>query len=166
MGRLLGLLLIIRALTPIIIVLLVALVVMTVVNDLSASLEKPLQVISDEVENLEETFADAQEEFVAVQETVGELIDDLESFSIPNPLAGLVTSITIPSIEIPDIPAIPIPDISVGWRTRSIRYPSGLSFSFTSGLSVTWSNFSVRYPNSISVTTEDFCVVDTGYSAA
>lgn len=156
MRRIQGLLLIIRAFTPIIIVLLIAGLALTFVRDLSASLEKPIQAISDEVDKIETAIADAQEDFVAVQNTVGKLVDDLANFSIPNPLASLSTNLTIPSINIPDIPAIPIPDVSVSWRSRSIRYPSGLGFSFSSGLSVTWSNFSVRYPNSISVSTNDF----------
>jgi len=156
MRRIQGLLLIVRALTPIIIVLLIAGLALTFVRDLSANLAEPIQMISDEVEVVETALTDAQEDFWAVQTTVGKLVDDLENFTIPNPLETLSTDLTIPSISIPDLPSIPIPDIDVDWRTRSIRYPSGLSFSFTSGLDITWSNFSVTYPTSISVTTEDF----------
>ena len=155
MRRIQGLLLIVRALTPIIIILLIAGLAMTFVRDLSASLEAPIQAISDEVEVVETALADAQEDFLAVQTTVGKLVEDLEDFTIPNPLATLSTNLTIPSINIPDLPPIPIPDVDVSWRTRSIRYPSGLSFSFTSGLDITWSNFSVTYPRSISVTTDN-----------
>ena len=156
MSRILGLLLIIRAVTPIIIILLIAGLALTFVRDLSASLEKPIQTISDEVEVVEVALANAQDDFLAVQTTMGELLDDLESFSIPNPLANLSTTLTIPSINIPDPPSIPIPDVDVNWRTRSIQYPSGLSFSFSSGLSTTWSTFSVTYPRTISVTTDNF----------
>jgi len=156
MRRIQGLLLIVRALTPIIIVLLIAGLALTFVRDLSANLAEPIQMISDEVEVVETALTDAQEDFLTVQTTVGKLVEDLENFTIPNPLETLSTDLTIPAISIPDLPSIPIPDIDVNWRTRSIRYPSGLSFSFTSGLDVTWSNFSTTYPRSISVTTEDF----------
>jgi hypothetical protein len=156
MRRIQGLLLIVRALTPIIIVLLIAGLAMTFVRDLSANLAEPIQMISDEVEVVETALTDAQEDFLAVQTTVGKLVEDLENFTIPNPLATLSTDLTIPSISIPDLPPIPIPDVHVNWRTQSIRYPSGLSFSFTSGLDITWSTFSITFPRNISVTPENF----------
>lgn len=155
MRRIQGLLLMVRAFTPIIIVLLIAGLAMTFVRDLSAGLAKPIQTISDEAVVIETALTNAKEDFTAVQTTVSALVEDLESFTIPNPLSGLSTSLTIPAISVPDLPPIPIPDVSVSWRTRSIRYPSGLDFSFTSGLDITWSNFSVRYPTSISVTTDN-----------
>ncbi len=148
MSRLFGVALIIRGITPILIVLMIAGLAIVIVNDLSSALEKPIGAISEEVALVEGAIEDVQEDFTNVQEAVSTLIEDLTSFSIPNPLAGLSSVLTIPAINIPDIPSIPIPTIDIEWdsvniplgfTTIRIRYPVDIDLGTT--------NFSINIPD-------------------
>lgn len=144
-ARVLGAFLIVRAVTPLLVILVLAVAGSMILADVWDVLEEPVGLINDGIEAMQATVAAVQDDFAVVVAEIQDVVDLLGQFQLPNLNVTLPTSLDIPAFS------IPVPDVSVSWRTASIRYPSGLGFSWSSGLSITWSNFSIRYPSNISV---------------
>lgn len=154
--RLLGLLLILRALAPFLIIGVIAVVGSVIVSDLQAALEEPVRSIDAAFRDAQTAIESAREDVETLTREVTSVVDRLRSFSLPNVIPNLPVSLTLPRIELDSL-TIPIPDISVRWsNSPRITYPSSLDFSWTSGLSITWSDFSIRYPSSISISTSNY----------
>jgi hypothetical protein len=146
MSRLLGLLIILRALAPILLVALIVLTVNNVVADLRLAVEEPLDRINDQAEVLRGTFDEAKTAYQQVETRVTTVVNSIRQ--LPNLIPDISAIITIPAITLPD-PVIPLPTFQV--TNFTLRYPSGinfssvtiLGFSVPSGLNITWSNVSI-----------------------
>ncbi len=154
--RVLGLLLIVRALSPFLVIAIIAVLGGVIIRDLHAVIEEPVHNIDAEFREMQETIETAREDVATLTRQVASVVNTLRSFRLPDLIPVLPASLTIPAVDLGNV-TVPIPDISVGWsNSPNVRYPSGIGFSWTSGLSVTWSNFSIRYPSSISVSTNNY----------
>lgn len=154
--RFLGLMLIVRALSPVLVIVIVAVLGSIIIQDLLAVLDEPVRRIDAEFREIQSVVERARREVGTLTRTITTVVNNLRSFRLPNLIPDLPASLTIPQINLGSV-AIPIPEISVIWsNSPTIRYPSSLGFSWSSGLSVNWSDFSIRYPSSISVRTTSY----------
>ncbi len=134
MKRLLGLLLIIRALTPILAVLVVIWGISRIGADFQAALEQPINHLEDELNELSVTFEAAQQQFEAARQDIDDVLARLRAFQVPPLLPNLPQSITFPSITTPN-PSVSVPTaIEVQWSRVDLgfarpRYPSGITIN-------------------------------------
>jgi predicted PurR-regulated permease PerM len=139
--RLRGLLLIIRGLTPILIVLVVAALGSIILNDLSGVLQEPVSRINTEITHLQSTIETTKQDFKDVSDHVTTVVDAISSVKLPDISVNIPTSISIPAISIPSV-SVPIPTASVstsrfsfgsvlGHDLGGITYPSGISIGTT-----------------------------------
>ncbi len=169
MRRLLGLLLIVRALAPVLMVLVLVWGLGDMIGDLRAALVGPVAEIHAQVETARAAVETAKQQFETVRADITALLDNLRRFHVPDFLPDLPDNLTFPRIDIPDFD-IPIPTgVDVTWsdltatisdwipddcpdwidwlceagrwvtRVVTIPYPSDVDFSF--------SDFRVRFPN-------------------
>lgn len=154
MRRLLGLLLILRALAPILALLVVVGGVSRVAGDFQVAWEAPLDNLETELAQLSSTFETAKQQFEIAKQDIDAVRAQLRAFQIPNLLPNLPLNITFPSVNIPDLTVAVPTGLSVQWSRisipfdGSIGYPSGISISTTNlSLSIPdLSGFSVPFP--------------------
>ncbi len=131
MNRLLGLLLILRALSPILILLVIAVAVAVILGDLRAAVDEPIQNVKTELNEIRTTVEDVRQNFEDVTSAVTEAVNELQSFSIPNLIPNIPDFFSIPSLDIPDL-SVPVPTITVNMTSldlgpATIRYPSSIT---------------------------------------
>src|SRR5262245_3465213 len=112
MSRLIGLLLLIRALSPILILLIFAIAIMVILGDLRAAVDPPIQNMKTEFDQIRTTVEDVRQDFEAVTTEVAAVVSALQSFSLPNLIPNIPDFFTIPSLDIPDV-TVPVPTIRV-----------------------------------------------------
>ena len=139
MGRLLGLLLILRGFAPFLIVLIVGFVLSVVINDLEAAVARPVATMRAEGEDMTDTFTAIGQELNGVITDVNAVVTTLNSFSLPNLLPNIPTQINFPSLSIPSVsinvpnPAnIQVTTSSISLLGQSVSYPTGISVGTTS----------------------------------
>lgn len=144
MRRIIGLLLIIRAITPLLIVLSLCLTFAIILGDLQAAIDAPIQGIQKEITTVQTALGEAEADITEVVEAASTAVDTLTSF---NPLAlipNIPSSISIPNLSLPDL-NIPVPTASIIWDEFDpvvlppIDYPSGLNIGTTTA-TVSFSN--------------------------
>lgn len=141
MRRLMGILLILRALSPFLFLAILAIASLIILQDVRAELDQPIQTIQGELEALSTVVDKTRENFEEVQNEVSGLVTALEAFNPANLIPDISGVISIPSLTIPDV-TIPIPDV-----------PNGVSISFSS---INIAGVNLSYPSGISIGTRSF----------
>lgn len=131
MSRFLGLLLILRALSPILIVLIIAVAVSIILGDLHAAVDEPIQNMKTEFDEIRTAVEDARQDFEDVAREVTDVVNELQSFSLPNLIPNIPDFFSIPSLDIPDL-TVPVPTITVNTSRidlgpATITYPSSIT---------------------------------------
>ncbi|MEZ4672044.1 MAG: hypothetical protein R3E39_29415 [Anaerolineae bacterium] len=124
MKRILGLLLIIRALAPVLAILIILWGAGQIMADLHAALDPPIQALQTEFDTVNTTIETAQEQFDTAKTEVTTLITRLRAFRIPRLLPNLPLNLTFPSITIPDLSFNRPDSVSVKWSTASFQVPT------------------------------------------
>lgn len=141
--RLSGLLLILRALTPVLIVLIVGVTLAVILSDVRAAAEEPIQNIQAEIGEIADTVEAIRDDIETVNGEITALVDDLTGFSIPNLIPNIPANLSFPSL---DMPAINIPIPTVSMRTSNFTVGS-LTLSYPSGLNIGSRNFRINIPD-------------------
>lgn len=140
--RISGLLLILRALSPVLIVLIVGGTLAIVLNDVRAAVDPPLQTIRGEIQEIRTTVDAVREDISAVNEEITGLLNVLGSFSIPNLIPNIPSSLQFPNLDIPSA-NIPVPTVSM--QTSSITI-AGVNITYPSGLNIGSTTFLLDFP--------------------
>lgn len=143
MSRLIGLLLIIRALSPVLVLLVIAITVGIILGDLRAAVDPPIRTIRTELDTIRSTVEDVRADFEAVTREVTAVVNALGSFSLPNIIPNIPDFFSIPSLDIPDL-TVPVPTVSVQTTTTTIV---GISITYPSGITVGTRNITLVIPN-------------------
>jgi flagellin-like hook-associated protein FlgL len=151
--RLLGLLLIIRALTPVLIVLVVAVLGSVILNDLQDVLKQPVQTINTQLNTLQTTLDGAKQDFQNVSSHVTTVVNAISSVRLPDLHINIPTNISIPPITIPSA-SVPVPTASVSTSTYSFGSISAFgqtvslgSITYPSGISIGTTNKTLSFPS-------------------
>ncbi len=146
LGRLIGILFILRGLAPFLIVMIVGGIATIVINDLEAAVARPVDTMREEVANITDAFGDIGEELSRVVSDVNSVVSALNNFSLPNLLPNIPTQINFPSLSIPNLsirvpnPAsIVVTTTGISLMGQTVRYPSGISVGTT--------NFTLNFPS-------------------
>lgn len=150
MRRFMGFLLILRALSPFLFLVVLGIAGLLVLQDLRTELQPPIQTIQDELGKISTIAEQTQEDFEAVQDEVTDLVSALEAFNPANLIPDISGVINIPALTIPDV-TIPIPDV-----------PNGVSISFSS---INIAGVNLSYPSGISIGTRNFTLTIPDISA-
>ncbi len=141
--RLSGLLLLLRALTPVLIVLILGGTLAIVLADVRAAVDAPLELIGGEIEEVRTTVGAVSDDIAAVSEQVTTLVGVLDGFNIPNLIPNIPTNLTFPTLDPPAI-NIPVPTVSMQTSSTNI---AGVSITYPSGLTIGSTSFSLNIPN-------------------
>ncbi len=168
MRRLSGLLLIIRALTPILIVLTLYWGYTRVAADIQTALA-PMAQIESEVAALGATIGTARDQFDAAREDVETAVAQIQNFSVPDFLPDLPSNLSIPSLDIPTVNLPIVPTVNVGFTnatgtvSRTIEGACRTVFDFfgigslvCDPVRTVTDSVQIRYPSSISFGTQNF----------
>ncbi len=140
--RISGLLLILRALSPVLVILIVGGTLAVVLNDVRAAVDPPLQTIRTKIEDIRTTVDSIRDDIEAVNTEITGLLSVLGNFSIPNLIPNIPANLQFPSLDIPSA-SIPVPTVSM--RTSSTTI-AGVSITYPSGLNIGSTNFSLDFP--------------------
>ncbi len=142
-SRLHGLLLLIRGLSPFLVILVIGIAGIVMYNDLREALAGPIESIQSEIDDVKETVDTAREQVDAVVDDVSSLVNTLSSFSLPNLIPNIPSSISLPTLVLPSI-AIPVPTVSVDFCSVNLQFTS---VSYPCDLDLGTSNFSINLPD-------------------
>jgi hypothetical protein len=163
MRRLLGLLLIIRALAPALAVLVMVWGVNRVASDFQAAVAAPISSLENEFDALSATFETAKQQFEIAKQDIDAVLAQLRAFQLPNLLPTLPTNFTFPAITIPDLTVAIPSSISVQWSsvsfdvTEVIPRDCGI-FDFACdalGDIINVITQTIQYPSGISISTQN-----------
>lgn len=150
--RIAGLLLILRALAPVLIVLIIGGTLAIVLGDVRTAVDVPLETIGSEIEAVRSTVDTVGDDIGAVSAQVTSLVGALNGLNIPNLIPNIPQNLQFPSFNPPAI-NIPVPTVSMRTSSTTIAgvtltYPSGLTIgSTTYGLDIPeLGSFSVPLP--------------------
>lgn len=174
MSRLSGLLLMIRALAPVLAVGIIYWGYTRMIGDFQSAISLPLSRIEAEMAALGETINTAQTQFEVVRADVEDAVQVIQGFQIPDLLPNLSSVLTIPSITIPDLDVPILPTLQVNFTnatgsiSRTIEgacrtvfdffgignlvcdpvktITESLSFSYPSGLSIGVTTYRIDFP--------------------
>ena len=141
--RLSGLLLMLRALAPVLIVLIIGVTLSVILSDVQAAAEKPIQNIRTEIGEIRGTVDEIRADIETVNNEITALVGDLTDFDLPNLIPNIPGNLSFPSLDIPSV-SIPIPTVSV--RTSNFTV-GNLTLSYPSGLTIGSRNFSLNIPD-------------------
>lgn len=167
MRRLLGLLLIVRALAPVLAVVVVVWGVNRVADDFRTVVEPPIADLESDFSQLSATFETAQRQFEDARDDIDRVLNRLRAFQLPNLLPSLPLNFTIPSLVIPDLTVAIPTSISVQWSSVSFdvteiipRDCGFLDFACEAlGDIVNTVTRFVQYPSGISITSQNLALV-------
>jgi hypothetical protein len=141
--RLSGLLLILRALAPVLIVLILGGTLAIVLGDVRAAVDEPLELIGGEIEEVRTTVASVSDDIEAVSAQVTTLVGALNGLNIPNIIPNIPANLQFPTLDPPAI-NIPVPTVSMSTSNTTI---AGVTLTYPSGLTIGSTNFSLNIPN-------------------
>ncbi len=141
--RISGLLLILRALAPLLIILVLGITGSIVLADVRAAVDPPLATIRGEITEIQATVGEVRDDLNAVSEEVTSLVNALQAFSIPNLVPDIPDNLSFPSLNIPNV-SIPIPNVSVRFSSTNV---AGVNIRYPSGLNVGSRNYDLDLPN-------------------
>lgn len=163
MRRLLGLLLIVRALAPLLAVIVIVWGANRVAGDFQAAVETPISNLENEFGELNATFETAKQQFEVAKQDIDEVLAQLQAFQLPNLLPTLPANIAFPSVNIPDLTVAVPTSISVQWSSVSFdvtevipRNCGPLDFACRAlGDIIRTVTRTVQYPSGISISTQN-----------
>jgi hypothetical protein len=123
-------------------IVVIAIAFSVILGDLRAAVEPPIQNKKQEFDDIRAAVEDARQDFESVVSEVTELVEELQSFSIPNLIPNIPNFFTIPSLNIPDL-TVPVPTISV--QTCSVNI--GVTISYPCGITIGSRNVTLTIPN-------------------
>jgi len=141
--RITGLFLILRALSPILIILIIGATFAIILGDVRAAVDPPLEVIGDEIKNIRTTVDSLGEDINTVSDNVTALLGELQNFQIPDLIPDIPANISFPSLRFPAV-NIPVPTVSVSTSTTNI---AGVNITYPSGLNIGTQNYSLTLPD-------------------
>jgi hypothetical protein len=142
-NRLRGLLLIIRALTPLLIVILLAAALMIMVRDLRQALAVPVQRIQTEFTGVRTAIDNARTDAEGVVNNVTTVVNRLQSFNLANLIPDIPTNIRLPSLQLPPLTLTVPYDLEIRYSSVNI----GVTISYPSGVTVRTRNVTVTLPS-------------------
>jgi len=143
MKRLLGLLLIVRALAPLLIVVVIAVALNVVIQDIHRVLDKPIQTIQTEMVGVKTAVDGVKGDIGAVGRDVTTVVNRLQGFSIPNLIPNIPNSIRIPRLQMPAL-SVPVPtDVQI--QTSSVNI--GVTITYPSGITIRPRNIPIGIPD-------------------
>lgn len=174
MRRLTGLLLIVRAFAPLLMVLTIYWGYTQVAASFRAAMA-PAQAIEQEIAALGAAIENARGYFDTARVNAEAAIATIQNFSVPNLLPNLTASLTIPSLSIPSVTVPIVPTLNVVWSSatgsvsRTIdgacrtvfdffgigslvcdpvkTVTESLSFQYPSNLQFGTTNYTINFPN-------------------
>ena len=141
--RISGLLLILRALAPVLIVLIIGGTLAIVLGDVRAAVDAPLETIGSEIEEVRSTVDSVSDDIGAVSAQVSSLVGALNGMNIPNLIPNIPANLQFPSFNPPAI-NIPVPTVSM--RTSSTTI-AGVTLTYPSGLNIGSTSFGLDIPD-------------------
>jgi hypothetical protein len=171
MRRIYGLLLIVRAFAPLLMVLTIYWGYTRMIDSIQAALS-PVESIRIEIAELGETFETARTQFDTARTHAEAAIATIQGFRVPNLLPNLSNLITIPGISIPDLNVPIVPTITVNFSdttgsiSRTIEGACRTVFDFFGigdlvcdpARTVTES-INIRYPSGLTFSTTNYRIV-------
>ncbi len=164
MQRLIGLLLLIRAFTPVLIALICVWLLNQMLTDLRTAVALPVRAIDHEVAALQAAAAEAEAKFAELNGYVDTAVSTLQRFNISQLVPNLPVNFSLPSINVPDV-NIPIPSsVNVqftsisGQVRRAVDDCSNIPIIglICDGIKFVTDQVNVSYPSGISVGTSNF----------
>ncbi len=136
MRRLLGLLLMIRGLSPFLVLLVIGIAGAIMYGDLRAATAGPIESLQARIAEAREAIDAVRNDIDAVVDEVSDVVAALQNFSLPDLLPDIPDNISIPRLTIPAI-NVPLPDVtSLGFTMCSLDvgvadlpYPCDVSMS-------------------------------------
>lgn len=133
--RLMGLLLVIRALAPALIVIIVAVGFGVILADLRAATAAPIRGINTAMGEMGTALETVKTDLDAALAEISDLAALFQGFTLPNLIPDIPNNIRIPSLNLPDI-TVPVPTNAVITTSTvnigvNITYPSGVRFTTT-----------------------------------
>jgi hypothetical protein len=145
--RVLGILLIIRAVSPLLVLAILALVAGLVLGDLRAALEPPAAQIQAEVEALRTLASSLQADVETLQRRINTLVETFSDFTFPDAIPDIPDVINFPALNIPDV-NVPIPDVPGGVEISTGSFNvAGQTLSYPNGISISTRNFTLAIPD-------------------
>ena len=170
MRRLTGLLLVLRALAPVLAVLTLYWGGMQVAGSFQGAM-KPMQAIETEMMALGATIDTARVQFEAAQDDVETALAALPNFRIPNLLPNLPANLSIPALDIPNLTVPIVPTISVEFTNatatvsrvidgacRTVFDLIGIGSLVCDPAQTVFDSLSFRYPSGISIGTRSYTI--------
>lgn len=140
--RLSGLLLILRALAPVLIILILGGTLAIVLGDVRTAVDAPLEQIGGEIQNVRETVDAARDDIEAVNAQVTTLVGALNNLNIPNLIPNIPANLQFPSFNPPAM-NIPVPTVSMQTSSTTI---AGVTITYPSGLTIGSTTYSLNIP--------------------
>ncbi len=170
MSRLSGLLILVRAFAPLLMVLTIYWGYTRMIDSFRAALS-PVQVMEDEIAALGETVETAREQFDTARTHAEAAVATLQEFSVPNLLPDLSNLLSIPALNIPDLSVPIVPTVTVrftnatGSISRTIDGACRTVFDFfgigdlvCDPVQTVTESVNIRYPSGITFGTTNFTI--------
>ena len=164
MRRIIGLLLLVRAFTPLLLILICLWAGSQMLADLQTAVAPSVRVINNEIASIQAAAAEAEAQFTELTGYVETAVSTLQRFSLPDLSLNLPANFTLPSVNIPDV-TISVPSsVSVqftsisGEVSRAVDDCSNIPVIgwFCDGIKYVTDRVNVSYPSGISVGTSPF----------
>lgn len=132
--RLLGVMYLLRAVTPFVVILAVGSVGLSLINELQHTLTGPAQELSNALTEVEASVGVVQEELGSISQDLANATNALDDLlTVPDLVPEIPDSIRIPDLEIPDA-VVPVPEAQVQFSSidvagTGIRYPSDINLT-------------------------------------
>ncbi|MEZ4672045.1 MAG: hypothetical protein R3E39_29420 [Anaerolineae bacterium] len=143
MRRVVGLLLMIRALAPLLVILILAVGVAIIYRDVQAAVETPVTNIKTAFNELGTSIQSVEGDLETVGNNVTTVINQLSQFNPLSLIPDIPDNITLPSLTIPDI-SVSVPTVDVKFSDITIL---GVTLTYPSGLTIGTKTLSVTVPD-------------------
>lgn len=143
MKRIIGLLLMIRALAPLLVILIIAVGVAVIYQDVKTAVESPISNIKTAFTTLGNSIGTVRNDLETVGEDVTAVIDQLSQFDPLALIPDIPDSITLPSLNLSDL-TVTVPTLTVKTSNVTIL---GVTLTYPSGLTIGSRNLIVDVPD-------------------
>lgn len=164
MRRFIGLLLVIRGLSPVLAAAVIVWGLGDMTGALAAALEAPTAAIQADIETVRATVEAARVQFDDVKDDISTLVNTIARFQVPDFLPDLPDRLSLPTIEIPNFTVTYPNGVNVQWTDASgtieelVPNDCGpLDFLCDAFRTITRA-VSIRYPSGVSITTGSFTI--------
>ncbi len=162
MRRFIGLLLIIRGLAPVLAVAVIVWGLGDMTGALHRAMQEPVAAIQAEIDTVRDTIDTARQQFDDLKEDLATLTRTLTRFRVPDFLPDLPNSLSLPSLNIPDVNITYPTGVSVTWTDVSgsiselVPNDCGIFDFLCDAFRTVTRAVSISYPSGVSVSTGSF----------